>query len=146
MSNSYTVTARSAAPPDVVFDILADGARWSEWGGPLAPKSSWEREGADEPGGVGAIRKLGAWPVFSREEIVEHDRPRHLAYTLLSGMPVRDYRADVELTPDGSGTTITWSGRFEPRIPGTGVVFEAFFRRVVGGFAKRLAATAATRA
>ena len=143
---SYTVTARSSAPPEVVFDVLADGARWKEWAGPLAPNSSWDREGTPEPGGVGAIRKLGAWPVFSREEIVEYDPPRHLAYTLLSGMPVKDYRADVELTADGAGTTITWSGHFNPRIPGTGPLFVAFFKRVVGGFAKRLAATAATRA
>ena len=143
--SSYSVLARSAAPPEAVFAVLADGARWSEWAGPLAPKSSWEREGASEPGGVGAIRKLGSWPVFSREEIVAYDPPKHLAYTLLSGMPVNNYRADVELTPDGAGTVITWSGHFTAKIPGTGPLFAAFFRRVVGGFAKRLAATAAAK-
>ena len=83
--------------------------------------------------------------MYSREEIVDYDPPRHLAYTLLSGMPVRDYRADVDLTPSGKGTSITWSGRFHPKVPGTGPLFEAFFRRVVGSFARRLAATATAR-
>ena len=142
---SYELTARSDAPPETVFALLADGAGWSNWAGPLAPKSSWEREGSPDAGGVGAIRKVGAWPVFSREEIVEYDPPRHLAYTLLSGMPVKDYRADVELTADGAGTAIVWKGSFEAKIPGTGPVFRTFFRQIVGGFAKRLAAAAAAQ-
>src|SRR3954453_10678582 len=139
---AYEVTAHSDAPPETVFALLADGAGWSEWAGPLAPKSSWEREGSPEAGGVGAIRKVGAWPVFSREEIVEYDPPRHLAYTLLSGMPVSDYRADVEPHADRTGPPILWKGSFEPKIPGTVSVFRAFFRQIVGGFAKRLASAA----
>jgi hypothetical protein len=58
-------------------------------------------------------------------------------------MPVKDYRADVTLAPDGPGTVITWSGRFHPGLPATGPLFEGFFRRVVGGFARRLATAAA---
>ena len=57
--------------------------------------SSFERHGAPEPGGVGAIRKLGRWPVYGREEVVASEAPSHHAYVLLSGQPVRNYRADV---------------------------------------------------
>src|SRR3712207_4843337 len=113
----YEVTARSEAPPEVVWAMLADGPSWPEWAGPLAPRSMWEREGVTEPSGVGAIRKMGAPPVWSREEIIEFEPPRHMAYTLLSGLPIKDYRADVDLSPDGTGTVITWKARFDGRIP-----------------------------
>jgi hypothetical protein len=103
---------------------------------------SWEREGDPAPGGVGAIRKLGRWPVFGREQIVVCEPPSYLAYTLLSGNPVRNYRADVALTSDGDGTLIAWSGTFEPLIPGTGRLLVRVYRMLIGSFARRLAAYA----
>ena len=60
--------------------------------------------------------------MFGREKIVVFEPPSHHAYTLLSGNPVRNYRADVRLTPDGNGTLIRWGGTFEPIVPGTGPV------------------------
>lgn len=102
----------------------------------------WEREGSPEPGGVGAIRKLGSPPVWGREEIVEYDPPRRLAYTILSGQPVRNYLAEVDLTPADGGTAIVWRARFDPLIPGSGPVMRWFLSRILGGFARRLAAHA----
>jgi hypothetical protein len=84
--------------------------------------------------------------VVSREEVLEFDPPRHLAYTLLSGLPVRDYRADVELTPDGDGTLIAWRSGFEPKYPGTGTLLALFMRAVLTDTARRLAAHAASAA
>ncbi len=139
---TYEVQARSAAPPEKVFALLADGAGWSRWAGPVVVRSWWEREGDPAPGGVGAIRRLGLRSVGSREEIVGYDPPRHLAYTLLSGLPVRDYRADVRLEPEGSGTRIVWTGTFRPKVPGTAGALRLFLRATVGGFARRLARVA----
>src|SRR4051794_17107953 len=118
----FSVQSVSSAAPDTVFAVLADGAGWKRWAGPVVRHSSWDRTGEPAPGGVGAVRKLGAWPVFSREEIVEYDPPGHLAYRILSGQPVRYYRADVHLTPQGTGTRIRWEGTFEPKVPGTGAL------------------------
>src|SRR3954468_21700312 len=109
---SYEVTAVSSAPPEKVFELLADGAGWSRWAGPMIVRSWWEREGTPAPGGVGAIRALGMKRLASRGEILEHPPPHPLAYTILSGLPVRDYRADVRLTPEGDGTRIVWTGTF----------------------------------
>ena len=142
---TYEVSARSAAPPEKVFALLADGAGWSKWAGPMIVRSWWEREGSPEPGGVGAIRRLGLGKLSSREEIVEYDAPRHLAYTWLTKFPVRDSRAAVRLAPDGSGTRIVWGGSFRPAFPGGGAVMRRFFLTAVGGFTKRLAAEAARR-
>ena len=141
--SSYRVEGRSDAAPDKVFEMLADGAGWSRWAGPMIVRSWWEREGTPAPGGVGAIRALGLGRVGSREEIVAYAPPTHMAYTILSGLPVRDYRADVRLTPDGTGTRIEWSGTFTPKLPGTGGALRLFLLTTIGGFVKRLAKHAA---
>jgi hypothetical protein len=143
-STSYEVTGHSTAATEQVFDLLADGAGWSRWAGPMIVKSWWEREGTPAPGGVGAIRALGMNRVGSREEIVAYDPPTHMAYTILSGLPVRDYRADVRLTPDGGGTRISWSGTFTPKVPGTGPLLRLFLLTTIGSFVRRLAKHAAT--
>ena len=140
---AYEVSARSSAPPDRVFELLADAYSWPEWAGPLAAHGSWEREGTPPPGGVGAIRKLGRWPIYGREEIVAYEPPSHLAYTIVKGQPVRNYRADIMLTPDGDGTLVTWGATFDPLVPGTGPLVTAFFRRIITRFANGLAAHAA---
>lgn len=139
--SSYQVTARSAASPQRVFDLLADAATWKEWAGPLVLQSWWEREGEPAPGGVGAIRRLGIRGASSREEIVAYEPPAHLAYTWLTRV-VRDYRADVRLEPDGTGTRIVWAGSFTPTLLGPAAVMRRFFTTTVGGFARRLAARA----
>lgn len=77
--------------------------------------SSLDRDGDPAPDGVGAIRKLGTPPFFSREEIVESVPPRRLAYVLRSGLPLRSYRAEVDLAPDGDGTAISWRGEIDAR-------------------------------
>jgi uncharacterized protein YndB with AHSA1/START domain len=138
MRRSFVVESHSAASPEVVFDVLADGSRWQEWAGPAVPRSSWA---AGSPaGGVGAVRRLGLGPLSSREEIVEHDPPHRLAYVLRSGEALHHYRAKVDLQaqPDG-GTHIVWSGTVETPVPGLAAPLIMVFRRLVGGFATRLA-------
>jgi hypothetical protein len=142
---SYEVSARSAAPPPRVFELLADATSWPRWAGPLIGHGSWERQGTPAPGDAGAIRKVGRWPMYGREQIVVSEAPTHHSYTTLSGNPVRNYRADVWLTPDGDGTAIKWSGTFDPLVPGTGRVLVGIYRRLIGSFARRLASYAARR-
>lgn len=113
---SFTVTARSSRPVQEVWDRLADGANWSTW----APfrRSQLAKEGTPAPDGVGAIRRFGTGPVTSVEEVVAFDPPRHLAYRLVSGLPVRGYEAHVELEDaPGGGTTITWRSSWESSAP-----------------------------
>jgi hypothetical protein len=139
MSFTYEVTAHSHASAEALFALVSDATSWPRWAGPIIGHGSWEREGTPPPGGVGAIRKVGRWPQFGREEVVVHAPPSHHAYTIVGGQPVRNYRADAWFTPDGDGTKIAWSATFEPRIPGTGPARAAFYRRLIGGFARRLA-------
>src|SRR3954471_21903136 len=140
---AFSVEARSLASPEQVFAVLGDAPRWQEWAGPVVPRSSYEREGVPAPGGVGAIRRLGVGPLSSREEIVGYEPPSRLSYILLDGQKRHGYRADVDLEPlDGGGTRIVWKGSFRPPLPGTGRLMLLGFKRLVGGFAHRLATRA----
>lgn len=135
------VYGRSSAPPDSVWSLLVDATAWSRWS--RIPSAAREREGVPAPDGVGAIRQLGLGRLGSREEVVAFEPPHHFAYVLLTGMPVTNYRADVTLTVDGTGTLITWRARFVPKWPGTGRALEQFFRSTLTGFARGLARFAA---
>lgn len=141
-SRGYFVAERSTAPRERIFELLTDATSWPRWAGFFIGRGSWEREGDPRPGGVGAIRKLGRPPLYGREEIVVYEPPFRHDYRILSGQPVVDYRAKVELVRDGPGTLIMWSATFVPVIPGTGWLLTTFYRRLIRGFARRVAAYA----
>ena len=102
--------ATTSADASVVFALLRDGATWPEW----SPIDSFEleRAGADEPEGVDAIRVFRTGRYTMREEIVELVPGRRFSYALLSGLPIRDYRVDVDLEPARDGTVIKWHASF----------------------------------
>jgi hypothetical protein len=135
---SIDVTVESAAPPAAVYALLRAGETWPTW----SPITSFEleRPADHEPEGVGAVRIFRTVQPLrnvttSRERIVELVPDRRLSYVLLSGLPLSDYRADVDLTPNGSGTTIRWHSTFDPAVRGTGW----FYRAVLGAFIRRCA-------
>jgi hypothetical protein len=133
MVQKIEVTAQSAASPDVLYKLLADGSTWPAW----SPLGSFtlERPAPDAPEGVGAIRVFRTGRVSTREEIVELVPDRRLSYTLLSGLPLRGYRANVDLSATPDGTRIDWCSRFTAKVPGTGWLY----RRVLGRFIQRCA-------
>jgi hypothetical protein len=96
------------------------------------------RPGQPVPDGVGALRRLALGPTGSKEEVVAWDPPHHLGYAAVSGLPLRHYRADVDLSRDGDGTIVTWRGSFDEIVPGTGPAFRLILRRMTAGFAGRV--------
>ncbi|MFM7225798.1 MAG: SRPBCC family protein [Actinomycetota bacterium] len=139
-SRGYEVIEHAAAPPERVYDLLADATAWPTWAGPLVAEGSWSRIGEPPPAGVGAIRRVGRRPIYGFEEILVADRPHHHAYRLVGGPnPARGYRADVRLEPEGDGTRIIWRGEFDPIVPGTGALLARAYRGFIAGLARRLA-------
>jgi Polyketide cyclase / dehydrase and lipid transport len=130
---SYEVTARSSAPVEAVWPLLGEARRWKEWS--FLDRSDLIREGDPAPDGVGAVRRFTRFGVGSREEVVAWDPPRHLGYVILKGFPVRRYRADVNFSPEGTGTLIRWSASFDALIPGTGRLMSVILRSMIGRFA-----------
>ena len=111
---TFEVNKTTSAPPATVFRLVTDGGNWSSWAKPIVVTSSWVRQGDPAPGGVGAIRKLGMWPVFVQEETVEYEQDYRHVYKLVGPrQPVTDYVAEVVLTPTQTGgTNIYWGGSF----------------------------------
>jgi uncharacterized protein YndB with AHSA1/START domain len=143
---SYDVRTWAAAQPEHVFDLVADATTWKDWGPAFIMKSWFGREGDPAPGGVGAIRRLGAPGFATTEEILEYDRPHYLAYTLVGRWPIRGYRATVSFDPHDHGTRIGWAASFEPVIPGTGWIWAWTLKRIIGHMANCLARYATAQA
>jgi uncharacterized protein YndB with AHSA1/START domain len=133
--------ATTEAAPDEVWALLSDRSTWPSWS-PLGSHAG-ERPGeGGAPDGLGGIARFVTGRHCVREEIVEREPPRRLSYTLLSGLPLRDYRAVVELTPAGTGTRIRWSASFLPGRPGTGWIYRLALTRIFRGMVTGLAAAA----
>ena len=130
---SAEARARSSAPVDEVWPIIGEAHRWKEWS--FLDRSELARDGTPVPDGVGALRRFTRHGIGSTEEVVAYDPPHHLGYAILTGFPVRHYRADVMCEPDGTGTSITWSATFDEKIPGTGRLMVAVVGRLINGFA-----------
>src|SRR3954471_9271822 len=130
----------TSATPEAVWRWLADAASWHQRKALTHPPL--ERGASPAPAGVCAIRHFGRAGGSSREEVVVFDPPHHLAYVLLRGLPIVNYRADVWLEPLGAGTRIRWHSEFDTKYPGTGAPMRGFLRTFLGDTADRLVARA----
>ena len=133
----FTVVSSSKAPPRAVFALLADAATWPEW----SPIGSFEPERAAPDGGVGvgAIRRFRTVRTISREEVTEVEPDRRFAYRQLSGIPISDHQAVVELEALPDGTRISWTEQFRTHVPGVRWFLRFFVRRCADGLAEHAA-------
>jgi hypothetical protein len=134
------VRGHSAAEPPAVYALLRDGSSWPDWS--RIEVFELERPGTPEPESVGAIRRLRTGRYTMRERIVELIPDRRFSYALLSGLAIRDYRVDIDLTPAGAGTDIHWHAEFRAKVPGTGWIYRRALHRITEGFVSGLAAHA----
>jgi hypothetical protein len=107
-----------------------------------------EREPADAQGPeeVGAIRVFRKGKTIGRDQVAGLIPDRRFSYLHLSGLPVRDYRGDVDLEPTADGTRIRWHISFRPKVPGTGWLMWWGIDRFAKQCARGLAAHAQTSA
>jgi hypothetical protein len=133
------VAAQSRASVGEVFGLLANGASWS-------PIESFEleRAGTTAPEGSGAIRVFRRGRTTGRDEILEVIPNRRLSYASLSGLPIRNYRGEVDLEAGETGTVIRWHSSFVPEVWGTGWLLERGIRRFLEQCARGLAEYAAS--
>jgi uncharacterized protein YndB with AHSA1/START domain len=121
------VEATSSANPDQVWSLVADANSYPQWG-------PWN-DGGYRPSATGPARPGSIqWFRYGRrtvsvEEILEVEPARRLVYALVEGLPVKNYRAEVSLTPTPTptpkptptatpGTTIRWSATWDDTVLG----------------------------
>jgi len=104
------------AAPEVVWQLVADADSYSEWGPWSA--SGYENLGDRARDGAGLIRWMRYGRTTTVEKVLESERARRLVYTVVKGIPVRNYRAEVTLSPEGEGTHIRWTATWDRTLPG----------------------------
>jgi len=113
-------TARTT--PEVVWALISDATRYPQWGPWSA--GGYRQAGDTSPRGPGAVQWLRSSRraylryTTSIERILEAEEPRRLVYTVIGGIPVRNYRAEVTLTPAGDGTRVRWAATWDATLAG----------------------------
>ena len=113
-------TARAA--PGAIWELISDATQYPQWGPWSA--GGYQHYGDTSPHGAGAVqwlrssRRFGLRHVTSVEKILEADEGRRLVYTVIGGLPVRNYRAEVTLTPADDGTRIRWAAAWDATMAG----------------------------
>ncbi|HNA99700.1 MAG TPA: SRPBCC family protein [Marmoricola sp.] len=140
---SRTITYRfiriSTAPPETLFDLVANGDQWKHWAGPMVLSSNFSYLGPDQDAGVGAIRALGPGFTAARERTTIHERPHRYGYEMARDRaPLKGYRSLVEFEPHAAGTLVTWSGSFQESFRGNGRLVMLVFKPLMQDFLRRL--------
>ena len=132
-----------------MWAVVADLRGWKDWG--PWERSDLEAEGSPDPNGTGAIRvmrsdqrRLGRKPLL-REQVTVFEPPLRFGYTLLSGLPLKNYQATIELTGAGEGTEITYWIEFEGKFPGVAALTRSVLDPFVGDVVERIAREAERR-
>jgi uncharacterized protein YndB with AHSA1/START domain len=109
-------------PPEIVWSLLTDVTVYPRWG-PWR-NAGYQSQGDPAAHGRGAVywlegsKRYGFRYPVSVEEILDVEPGQRLAYTVLRGIPVRNYRAEVTLTRSPEGTVIRWGGSWDRTIMG----------------------------
>jgi uncharacterized protein YndB with AHSA1/START domain len=131
----------AAASSEDVWALVSDARtypRWGPWCG-----ADYRSPGDASPRGPGAVywlrssRRYGLRRPVSIEKILDIDEWRSLSYTVIGGIPVRNYRAEITLTPAAGGTHIRWAASFDRTLAGRLVhhSLRRLYPRVVAGLA-----------
>jgi uncharacterized protein YndB with AHSA1/START domain len=105
------------ADVDTVWALVADANTYPRWG-------PWNEGGYDPPAkgpsSPGSVQRFRfGRRTTSVEKILEVDAPSRIVYMVERGIPVKNYRAEVMLTPNvPSGTSIRWAATFESTLMG----------------------------
>ncbi len=135
---SIHVTRTIPAPPEAVFDRLADHANYERFRGVHGARLV--REGEPPPNGLGAVREIKVRPLTFHEEITAFERPARFDYLIVKlNVPFEHHGGSIRLTPDGDGTHVDWRSSYEVPTPLVGRLQEVVWKRMlVRGFTRVL--------
>jgi carbon monoxide dehydrogenase subunit G len=128
MALEVTASAIVPAPPDRVFELISDTARYSEWvtGTDAVTRTDGPaREGStyDEVNPI-----LGPWKANTKWRVVDHEPPRRTRHET-GDIPLSSrFQVIMEVAPEGDGSRVTLTLRGEPSMGPLGVVFASLMR------------------
>jgi uncharacterized protein YndB with AHSA1/START domain len=126
------------APPEPVFDLLADHANYERFR-PIHA-SALLREGEPPPNGVGALREIKVRPLTFEEEITAYERPSRLDYLIVKlNVPFEHHGGSIRLSPEGGGTHVDWRSSYTVPTPVVGGLQEIVWKPILNrGFRRVL--------
>jgi hypothetical protein len=133
----------SDADPATVYALLRDGSTWPTWG--TVERFALEQPGTPEPESVGAIRNFFTGKYKMRERVAELVANKRFSYELLEGLPLRDYRAVIDITPADGGTDIHWHTTFTCKVPGMGWAYRRGLQKITAGMVEGLVSHTAAK-
>ena len=110
------------ATPEAIWALVSDASRYPQWGPWSA--GGYQRPGDTSPCGPGAVQWLtSSHRAYLRyattiEKILEAEEGQRLAYTVIKGIPARNYRGEVTLTPTADGTHVRWAATWDETLGG----------------------------
>jgi uncharacterized protein YndB with AHSA1/START domain len=104
------------APAATVWRLVFDAASYPEWG-PWSD-AGYHQHGEPAPGGAGAVRWFRYGRTTTVERVLAAVPGERLSYTVIGGIPVRNYRADITLTPAADGTLVRWQACWDRSLGG----------------------------
>jgi carbon monoxide dehydrogenase subunit G len=123
-----TASAVVPAPPERVFELVSDTARYSEWvagteavtrtDGPAAEGSTYDE--------VNPI--LGPWKASTHWRVVEHEAPRRSVHTTGDIPLSRHFEVVMEVAPEGDASRVTMTLRGQPAMGPIGAGFARLMR------------------
>jgi carbon monoxide dehydrogenase subunit G len=128
MAFEVTASAMVPAPPERVFALLADTARYSEWvtgtdavtrtDGPAVEGSTYDE--------INPI--LGPWKAKTHWRVVEHEPPRRSRHET-GDIPLSShFEVVMEVAPEGDGSVVTQTLRGTPSLGPVGGAFAALMK------------------
>ena len=122
------MTRYTRADVATVYEIAAYSPGYPEW----SAIGSFEEitQGTDERYGVGSRRIYRTAGMVLLEEIMAADRPRHITYRLISGLPLKDYLGQIDFQTKDDQVQIDWYSTFIPP-KGFGWFWRWFMQRIL---------------
>jgi uncharacterized protein YndB with AHSA1/START domain len=113
---TFTVTHTIQAPPENVFDILADHANYKLF--PGISDSKLLTPGKRERNGIGAVRQVDVGLAKFVEVITRYKRPTRLDYRIVRSFPPVEHEGgSIKLEAVAGGTLVTWTSTIRLRLP-----------------------------
>ncbi len=127
---SIHVTREIPAPPEAVFDLLADHANYERFR-PIHG-SELVREGEPPPNGLGALRRIKVRPLTFEEEITAYERPSRLDYLIVKlNVPFEHHGGSIRLASEVGSTHVDWRSSFTVPLPVIGGLSEAAWQQLL---------------
>jgi uncharacterized protein YndB with AHSA1/START domain len=116
---TITVKHIIKAPPEKVFDLLADHANYKQF--PGISNSRLLQPGKRDKNGIGAVRQIDVGRARFVELITRYKRPTRLDYRIVKSFPpVKHQGGSITLETVAEGTAVTWSSTIQLKLPVVG--------------------------